>query len=310
MRAFVTGSTGYIGSRLIPALLESGHDVIAGMRDPDRASEFGWADAVQVRRFDLQDPDAISAAIADTDVAYFLVHSMDDKGFEERDAAGAHAFADACDKAEVGQIVYLSGLIPPGVELSDHLASRQQVEQIFLDADTPANVQRAAMIIGAGSTSFELVRRLVERLPVLPIPKWMNTQVQPIATEDVVAALVEVGAADPSNGHHDLGGPDRLAYPELIALIADELGLRRPRLSVPGVPTGLIGRVAGPITGIPTNTVVELVDSLRHDMVCDPDPRSEQRLSTRDAVRRSLNPVESGTDIGGDHQTADRADPT
>ncbi|WP_207841987.1 NAD(P)H-binding protein [Williamsia soli] len=309
MRAFVTGSTGYIGSRLIPALLESGHDVVAGMRDPDRASEFGWADAVQVRRFDLQEPEGISAAIADTDVAYFLVHSMDDKGFEERDAAGAHAFADACDLADTRQIVYLSGLIPEGVELSDHLASRQEVERIFLDADTPANVQRAALIVGAGSTSFELVRRLVERLPVLPIPKWMNTRVQPIATEDVIAALVDAGTGEPTNGHHDLGGPDQLSYPELIGLIADELDVRRPRPSIPGIPTGLVGRVAAAITGIPRNTVVELVDSLRHDMICGPDPRSEQRLSTREAVRRSLNPARSGTDIGGDHQTADRADP-
>lgn len=310
MKTLVTGSTGYIGSRLIAGLLEAGHDVVAGMRDVGRAAGFSWAPQVQARHVDLNEPATLSAAMAGVDVAYFVVHSMDSPGFAARDAAGARAFAAACDEQHVGQLVYLSGLIPSGVELSDHLASRLEVERIFLHADTPATVHRAAMIIGAGSTSFELVRRLVQRLPVLPIPRWMNNRVQPIATDDVVAALVAAATGPAGNGHHDLGGPDQLTYPQLLAVLADELHVHRRHIPVPALAPSVVGRIVAAVTAIPTNTTIELLASLGHDMICHDDPLSNTRLSVRDAISRSLNPTHTGTTIGGDHQTADPADPT
>lgn len=308
MRAFVSGSTGYIGSRLIPSLLAAGHEVVAGMRDPGRASDFSWGDQVQAVPFDIEDPVTVANAVAGADTAYFLVHSMARPGFQEKDAAGARNFAHACAAGGVPQIVYLSGLVPEG-DLSEHLSSRLEVETIFLDAETPALVLRAAIILGAGSTSFELLRRLVERLPILLIPDWMDRLVQPVATEDVVSALVAAGGGAIQNTHVDLGGPDRLTYPELLALVADELDLRRPQVRLPPISHTVLGMAAAVITGIPRHTVIELVKSLRHDMVCAQGTPVSDKTTAREAIRRSLDAAHTGTLPHGDRQTLADSDP-
>ncbi|MFT4289272.1 NAD(P)H-binding protein [Nocardioides sp.] len=311
MVAFVSGASGYLGSRLIPELLDRGHPVTAGLRDPDRADRYSWADRVDAVAFDITDPETVRDALAGCTIAYYLVHSMAGPDFRRKDAEGAERFAQACAEAQVRQVVYVSGLVPNG-ELSDHLASRLEVERILLGGAVPALVLRAAVIVGAGSTSFELIRRLVERLPVIPVPAWMHCQVQPVAAEDVVSTLADLADAvargEIRRGHHDLGGPDRLDYPDLIALVAEELELPRPQLPFPAIPQALAGHAAALLTGIPRSTVVELFKSLRHDMVCEPDAVLGT-LPVAEAVRRALAEEHTGTAARGDRQTMADSDP-
>lgn len=309
MRVFVSGATGYIGSRLVAAATKDGHDVAAGMRDPARASEFAWGDQVDAVGFDVQDTGSMAAAVEGCDTAFYLVHSMASKDFRVKDADGARGFAQACAQAGVRQVVYLSGLVPDG-ELSEHLASRLDVEQILLDGETPAAVLRAAVILGAGSTSFEVIRGLVARLPVLPMPPWMNHRVQPIATEDVVEALLRAAVQEPPwNGHRDLGGPERLTYRELVDVFVEELGVRRLLVPCPPLPHALAGPVVAWVTRIPSNTVGELVKSLRHDMVCSDTRGDRGRLTVREAVRRAMDAGPSGTETDGDRQSMAPSDP-
>jgi len=182
----------------------------------------------------------------------------------------------------VERLVYLSGLIPDG-DLSDHLRSRLEVEEVFLDAPVPATVLRAAMVVGAGSTSFELLRRLSQRVPLTPIPRWMRSRLQPVAIEDVVHLLAGALEGEPRNRKYDVGGDEVLSYPELLAVFAEVAGLRRLQVIVPWAPQELVGRIVALITRMPRTTVTSLVESLRHDMVC-----------TEDDVRRDL--------AGADHE--------
>ena len=163
MRVLVAGATGYIGSRLIPALLDQGHDVVATARDPDALTAYAWSDAVSTRHLDVEDTVSVHLAVRDVDAVVYLVHSMGAGDFVDRDREAAEHVVAACAYAGVGRIVYLSGLVPEG-ELSDHLRSRLEVEEILLAGPTPATVLRASMVIGAGSLSFEVLRRVGDRL--------------------------------------------------------------------------------------------------------------------------------------------------
>lgn len=309
MQAFVSGASGYVGSRLIPSLLGAGHSVVAGFRDPAKASGYAWADQVEVRPFDLQDADSARAALTGCEVGYFLVHSMTSSGYVDREAEAARNFAAACEAAGCRSMVYLSGIVPEG-ELSDHLTSRLQVEEILTEeSPVPAMVFRAAVVLGAGSTSFELIRRLVQRMPVLPAPQWLDHRVQPVAAADVVQVLIEAGESTPWNGHRDLVGPTVLSYPELISLFAEELGLSRTSLPLPDLSYDVAGPVMAKITGMPENTVTELVKSMGHDMVGDPENSIIGRIGAREAVRRAVTGAPTGTAADGDRQTAAGSDP-
>lgn len=292
-RVLVTGATGYVGSRLVPALLDAGHTVLAASRSGTGA--FARDGDVETRELDVEDDDLVDRAIEGVDVVIYLVHSMGFPDFERRDREAATRMASACERAGVGQIVYLSGLVPDG-ELSPHLRSRYEVEQIFLESAVPTIVLRASMVIGAGSTSYELLRRLSERMPVVtPVPTWMRSLIQPVAIEDVAHIVQRAVDAEPINRPFDVGGEDVLTYLELLQLFARVAGLIRVHVDVPGVPREVVGDASALIAGMPRTEVNNLIESLRHDMVCvDYDIRDVllepdyDYLPIGDALRRAL----------------------
>ncbi|GMA85790.1 hypothetical protein GCM10025868_10400 [Angustibacter aerolatus] len=216
--ALVTGATGYIGGRLVPGLLAAGFTVRCLVRRPASLRDRPWVDQVEVVEGDAGDAEAVQRAAQDTDVAYYLVHSLaSGKRFERRDRDMARAFGRGARKAGARRIVYLGGLYPEGVDLSPHLDSRKEVGEILLDSGVPTVVLRAAVIIGSGSASFEMLRYLSERLPAMITPRWVDSRIQPIAVRDVLRYLVGAAdvPADVSRGF-DIGGSDVLTYRDMM----------------------------------------------------------------------------------------------
>jgi uncharacterized protein YbjT (DUF2867 family) len=301
MRVLVLGATGYIGSRLVPHLLEHGYDVVAASSSPPRPDRFGWDDRVRAIRCDVTDPAAVAEAVAEVDAVVYLVHSLDRSDFSNRDRVAAETVAAAVAESDVRRLVYLSGLVPqvPEAELSAHIASRLEVERILLGATDGAVALRAGVVIGAGSTSFEIIRQIATLFLVQPVPTWMHSSVQPVAASDVLRAVIDGLADDGPRGAVDLGSPDVVAYPDLLRVVGGEAGLSRSRVPVPVVPTSIVGLGAALVTTAPFHTVTALVESLRHDMVCRPGhtwkPRSGgPPLDLEEAVRRALTPMYAG----------------
>ncbi len=296
MTILVTGATGYVGGRLVPLLLERGHDVRTTTSSPDREQPW-WGDRVETVVMDALDPDQVAAACEGVDAVYYLIHGMGGDDFAETDRKAATHLADGVRAHGVARVVYLSGVVPdvPDGELSEHIRSRREVEQILGASPATLVVLRAAVLLGSGSTSFEIIRQVSERMPVHTVPTWMNSEVQPIAVVDVLEALV--GALDyagPSR-HFDVGGPDRLPYSELLDAYTSHAGLERPQVEVPLLPTALVGTLVGSLTDVPRPTVEALVESLQHDMVAAEDdfrqallPEGHSLVGLDEAFRRSL----------------------
>ncbi|WP_329376752.1 SDR family oxidoreductase [Streptomyces sp. NBC_01351] len=271
----VTGASGYIGGRLVPELLDAGHRVRCLARSPDRLRDHDWAGRAEVVRGDVTDAASTAAAMHGVDVAYYLVHSLTaGSAFEQRDRDAARTFAEQARAAGVRRIVYLGGMAPAGVptrSLSPHLRSRAEVGEIFLRAEVPATVLRAAVVIGSGSASFEMLRYLTERLPVMVTPSWVGTRVQPIAVRDVLRYLV--GSAtmpDDVNRPFDIGGPDVLTYAEMMRRYATVAGLpHRLILRVPMLTPRLSSLWIGLVTPVPRGLARPLAESLRHEVVAD-----------------------------------------
>ncbi len=309
----VAGATGYIGSRLVPALLAAGHEVVAGAREPDGLDRFAWAADVERAWLDVDDTVSVHLAARGVDALVYLVHSMGAGEFLRRDREAAEIVAAACARAGVQRIVYLSGLFPDG-DLSDHLRSRREVEQILLDGAVPATVLRASMVVGAGSMSFEALRRVSERLPVVAVPGWTAGRIQPIATVDVVRLLVAALDGPPRHRAYDVGGDEVLSYGELLARFADVAGLDRLQVPLPVAPSGVVGEAVAALTGIPRSTIRALVRSLGHDMVVRDDAARRDLdpgvayLSLDDAIRRALDGRGAATS-GGDLQGEADSDP-
>ncbi|ONI69280.1 NAD(P)-dependent oxidoreductase [Kribbella sp. ALI-6-A] len=267
----VTGVTGYIGGRLVPELLKAGYRVRAMARNPRRLEGREWYDDVEVVEADAGDRHQVEAALEDVDVAYYLIHALGTgKKFEARDRHTARTFAAAAREAGVGRIVYLGGLYPDDEELSPHLSSRREVGEILLASGVPTTVLRAAVIIGSGSASFEMLRYLTERLPVMVTPRWLSTRIQPIAVRDVLHYLV--GSAEMPGGVNrgfDIGGPDVLRYRDMMQRYADVSSLRRRRIvTLPLLTPSLSSHWVGLVTPVPNSIARPLVDSLIHEVVC------------------------------------------
>lgn len=271
-RILVTGATGYVGSRLVAKLLEDGHEVVAATRDPEKLGRFGWCDDVTAVVLDAADPTSIETAFAVSgpiDVVYYLVHAIGQPGFRERDNEAAANLAKVAAAAGVGRIVYLGGFVPDGDTLSEHLAGRAEVAAA-LDVEGGAELVwlGAAVIIGAGSTSFEMVRYVGDRFWLIPLPPWADHDIEPISIRDVLYYLV--AAADPAvvrAGSYDIVGPDVTTYRELLQAYIDAAGEIRAGLPVRDfVPHAVVGRVAGAAVPVPTGLAADLIESLDHPM--------------------------------------------
>lgn len=268
----VTASSGYIGSRLLRSLAASGHALRASARDPRRVAAL---EGVEVVTADALDAAAVAASLSGITTAVYLVHTLGaGEGYAERDREAARIFATAARNAGVRRIIYLGGLGDDSAVLSDHLSSRQEVGRILSETGVPVIEFRASIVIGSGSTSFEMIRNLVEKLPVMPTPRWVRMPAQPIAISDVLAYLATAIDAPPHGDTHvvyEIGGADIVSYGELLMLFAQRRGLRRLVIPVPVLSPGLSGWWLYLFTPREATVGRQLAESLRFPTVVTGD---------------------------------------
>lgn len=271
MKILLAGANGYIGTRLIPVLLEQGHNVVCLVRDKRRFHENSdYSDHVTLLTGDLLEPESIEPFPDDTDAAYYLVHSMTgtrDKEFPELEAASAGNFIKALNKTNCRQIIYLSG-ITNDYNLSKHLKSRRNVEFILLEGNAALTVLRASIIIGSGSSSFEIIRDLTEKLPVMTVPRWVNTKCQPIAIRDVLGYLQSVLLNEKAFNHtFDIGGPDILTFRQLMLTYAEVRHLKRYILTLPFLSPKISSYWLYFVTSTSYTLAQSLVDSMKNETI-------------------------------------------
>ena len=298
----VTGGTGYVGGRLIPLLLEKGYRVRAVARSLQKLQSRPWAGFpnVELMAADLLDPAALRKAVAGCGAAYYLVHSMlsRPKVFEHADRRAATNMAWTAEEAGLERIIYLGGLGDVSSDLSHHLRSRAEVATILKSGKVPVTVLRAAMIIGSGSTSFEIVRYLVDRLPVMVIPKWLETPCQPIAIRNVLSYLTGCLERPETKGEtYDIGGPEVVSYRKLMELYAEEAGLpKRKLLAIPFLSTRLSAYWIHLVTPIPGPMARALAEGLRNPVICQDlrirDVLPQELMDCRTAMKLALQRVE------------------
>ncbi|MFL6159694.1 MAG: NAD(P)H-binding protein [Marmoricola sp.] len=284
----VAGGTGFVGRRLVAALDEEGYEVRVMTRHPDAHRGPG-----KPVHGDVGDPASLTGAVEGCAAAYYLVHSLEAEDFEERDAEAARAFGQAAADAGVAQIVYLGGLGDDADDLSAHLRSRREVETLLGAAGVPVTVLRAGIIVGHGGISWEITRQLVEHLPAMVTPRWVKTRTQPIAVDDVIRYLVGVLGRDEAAGRvFEIGGPDVLAYQEMLQRVASIEGRRLPIVPVPLLTPGLSSRWLSFVTDVDTNTGRSLVDSMVNEVVVKDSSITElvpfELTGYDDAVRYAL----------------------
>ena len=300
MKILVTGATGYVGGRLVPRLLAIGHELVCFVRDPSHISGRGW-ERVDVRRGDALDAGSFLPAMEGVDVAYYLIHSMTqpEGRFEDHDRFAAEHFGMAASAAGVRRIIYLGGLGKADEALSPHLASRHEVGRILRSSGVPVTEFRAAVIVGSGSISFEIIRYLTEGLPVMLTPRWMSTRCQPVAIANVLdyltLALQEPGSVGRTL---EIGGPDVLSYREMMLGYAAARKLRRVLIPLPVLTPRLSSLFLHMITPIPVSISRALIEGMRNEVVVHDHAAEElfavARIPYREAVRRALQRIQSG----------------
>lgn len=297
----VTGATGFVGSRLVPELVAAGHDVSVLVRD---RTGYDGPEAVAVFEGDLLERGSFDAALADVDAAYYLVHSMRaGADYAERDRVAARNFVAAADAAGVSRVVYLGGLGEERDRLSEHLQSRRDVEHVLQEGSFALTSLRAAIIVGKESASFEMVRQLAVRLPVMVTPRWVDTPCQPIAIDDVIAYLVGVLDEPETAGRtFEIGGPDVLTYKEVMARTAAIVTGRRPFiLPVPVLTPKLSAYWVNLVTDVPKWVAYPLILGLKNAVVVRDD-------SIREFLPVELTPFETAvTRAVGESAAADEA---
>ncbi|KAA8969211.1 NAD(P)H-binding protein [Mycobacterium sp.] len=301
MRILVTGAAGYVGSRLVAALLDGGQQVVATSRDPARLARLGFGGDITAVALDAADPASVRAAfdaVGPVDVVYYLIHSIGQPGFRDTDRAAAAHVAAAAKDAGVGRIVYLGGFVPDTGTLSEHLASRAEVaDALGVEGGPDVVWLGAALIIGAGSTSFEMLRYVGDRFPLMPTPRWMDNPIDPISIRDVLYYLLAAADIDrvPA-GAYDIAGPDTTSYRRLLTTYARIAGTWHACVPVRGVDTAMASRVTAAALPLPDRLAADLVESLDYPMLAAgtglrglvPDPPGGL-LGVADAVARALS---------------------
>lgn len=297
----VTGATGYIGGRLVPALLEAGYPVRCMVRDARRLQDRPWSDQVEIVEGDANQPESLAPAMEGVWATYYFIHSLTDtKEYRERDKIVARDFGYAAKEAGIERIIYLGGLGDPGDELSDHLRSRQETGTALAEAGVPVTEFRAAVIVGSGSLSFEMVRYLTERLPVMICPRWVYTRIQPLAIGDVLKYLVGALEVPESTGRIiEIGGADILTYGDMMKGYAKVRGLRRFLIPVPVLTPRLSAHWVHWVTPVPAGIIYPLIEGLKNEVVVRDDAAQTlfpdiEPIGYETAVHRALSNLEDG----------------
>jgi uncharacterized protein YbjT (DUF2867 family) len=306
-KVFLTGATGFVGGRLLRALSQEGVPTRCLARSSERfPRDLADRPGVEVVQGDLLDREGLERAMAGTEVAYYLVHSMGGrsifqyKTYIDRDLQAAENFVNAADAVGLERIIYLGGLGEMADNLSAHLVSRQRVGQILQSGRVKTTALRAANIIGAGGAPFEMLRHLAERLPVMLCPKWIDTRCQPIAVENVIAYLMGCMSQPATAGLTlDIGGPDIITYRELMGIYAEMRGLRRLMIAVPFLSPVLSSYWINLVTPVPAGIIMPLVEGLKNEVICKDQRILElvpiRLLSMKEAICNALAELEQGS---------------
>jgi uncharacterized protein YbjT (DUF2867 family) len=292
-KILIAGATGYVGTRLIPKLVEEGHVIRCLARNPEKLTDRNWP-GVEFVQGDVLDLTSLKSALKDIDIAYYLVHAMGNQGdFRSRDKQSARNFALAAKLNGIERIIYLGGLGDPEQNLSDHLQSRQEVGRILNSTGIAVTELRAAIIIGWGSASFEIIRDLVKKLPVMITPRWVKSRCQPIAIDDVLYYLIAVLKDSRTIGEtFDIGGDEILTYEAMMRQVALIMGKKLKIINVPVLTPHLSSYWLNLVTSVPMSIAFPLVEGLRNDTICSDQRINEYipltKTSFKDAVRMAL----------------------
>jgi uncharacterized protein YbjT (DUF2867 family) len=292
----VTGATGYIGGHLVPRLLEAGYDVRVFVRNPQKLKGIIWSRRVQIAVGDVHSRETLLSALSDVYAAYYLIHSMTGgAGFAEQDIIAARNFGEVAKNADVKRVVYLGGLGDPGTHLSEHLRSRQQTGETLRITGVCLTEFRAAIIIGPGSISFEMIRYLTERIPIMICPRWVKTKVQPIAIDDVIYYLMEsLKTPDSEDQIIEIGGADVITYGEMMKGYANVRGLHRLLINVPVLTPRLSSYWVHWVTPISASYARPLIEGLRNEVIVRKNKASTifpeiEPSSYKNAVHQALS---------------------
>lgn len=295
----VTGATGYVGGRLVPRLIDEGYSVRVLVRDPGRLQGRTWKDQVEIFQGDVLKPETLKPALEGVACAYYLIHSMlSGSGFHQRDQRAAKAFADAAREGDTQKIIYLGGLGDPESSLSAHLRSRQQTGSALRSTQVPVLEFRAGVIVGAGSASFEMIRYLTERVPLMICPRWVFTRTQPISIGNILDYLIT--AIESTLDDHmivEIGGPQVLSYADMLRGYADVRGLKRAIIPVPVLTPRLSSYWVHWVTPIPAALARPLIEGLRNEVVIRDQQAGRlfpdvKLIAYEDAVRQALSHLE------------------